>query len=237
MAKKQKKQKWEIVIKDRFLTNEKPDNPYATAFLYFVVFLLSFLLVFVCFFQLCEVQKTSMMNTLKDGDSVLLLRVNSSYKRGDIVVITKKDENGGSTNIIKRIVAVGGDTIRFDIADDGATVLFYLKKGEEQPFRLQEESYIREPMDRTRDGFKHTYEDFEFGKEIKIEKGFFFALGDNRNDSLDSLQDGPYNVANIYAKSVLTIEKNTFLEWVLKLLYHDNNTVDGASVLRPALLR
>ena len=35
---KKKKEPWEIVLKDRFLKNEKPDNPYLTALLYSFVF-------------------------------------------------------------------------------------------------------------------------------------------------------------------------------------------------------
>ena len=108
-TKKKKKQAWEIVLKDRFLTNNKPDNLYVMALMYFVVFLLSFLLVFVCFFQLCEVRGTSMVNTLHDGDHVLLLKTSKTYKRGDIVVITKDDENKKTkTNIIKQVKNIRG---------------------------------------------------------------------------------------------------------------------------------
>lgn len=227
MAKKQKKQKWEIVIKDRFLTNEKPDNPYVTALLYFVVFLLSFLLVFVCFFQLCEVQRESMLDTLQPGSNVLLLKANSKYKRGDIVVITTTDSLGNPSNIIKRIVAVGGDTVRFQIADDNETVLFYLKKKGDDEFELQEESYIRAPMNKNESGFSNTYSEFDFNKDIVIDEDFLFALGDNRNVSHDSLQDGPYPLESVYAKSVLKVDKGSLLEWLLKLLYHDNNTANG----------
>ena len=111
--KKNKKQKWEIVIKDRFLTNEKPENPYVVAFLYFVVFFLSFLLIFVCFFQLCNISGQSMESTYHNGDHVLLLKVTSTYEREDVIVITKDVQNK-KTNIIKRVIAVEGDVLIFE---------------------------------------------------------------------------------------------------------------------------
>lgn len=224
MAKKRIKQKWEIVIKDRFLTNEKPDNLYVTALLYFAVFFLSFLLVFVCFFQLCEVQKTSMLNTLHEGDSVLLLKTSVTYKRGDIVVITK-DNNGTSMNIIKRVIAVGGDTLRFTFDDEDGNVQLYLKKKGEEEFSRLNEKYVREPM--TKAGFVDLDDSVDFDKDIVIDSGFIFALGDNRNVSQDSRHDGQYPVTSVYGKSVLTVQKDSLLEWLLKLLYHENNTANG----------
>lgn len=225
MKKKKKKQPWEIVLKDRFLTNEKPDNPYMVTLLYFVVFFLSFLLVFVCFFQLCEVQKTSMLNTLHEGDNVLLLRSSSTYKRGDIVVITKLDEHGNPMNIIKRVIATGGDTLRFSENTETGVVQMYLKKKGDDEFSPVTEKYIYEPM--TKAGFTDTYDGFAFDSDIEIEKGFIFAMGDNRNNSSDSRAEGAYPVTSVYAKSVLIVKKDSILEWLLKLLYHENNTANG----------
>ncbi len=230
-TKKQKKQPWQIVLKDRFLTNEKPDNPYAVALLYFTVFFLSFLLVFVCFFQLCAIRGDSMLTTLHNGDHVLLLRESSSFDRGDIVVITKGQEDK-KVNIVKRIIGVAGDTLRFDEdrehTEAGTRIVLFLKKRNSDTFVRQEESYIREPMQKGK-GFPDS---FQYGKEIEVPAGHVFVMGDNRNISEDSRAtsgDGSlsfFPLEAIYGKSVLTIPKGSALEYLLKILYHENKTVD-----------
>lgn len=226
------------MLKDRFLTNEKPDNLYVTALLYFVVFFLSFLLIFVCFFQLCQVKQNSMNNTLHNGDHVLLLKVGKSYKRGDIVVITKDeqriDENGNAvtikTNIIKRVIAVGGDTIKFTIDEtDGQTVHLYRKNKSSDEYKLLKEKYIAEPMNKDSAGFSQMFDGFEFDKDIVLDKGFLFVMGDNRNSSMDSRKDGPYPVQSVYGKKVLFLKKNSILEFLLKLLFHENNSATGVT--------
>ena len=52
-----------------------------------------------------------MNNTLKDGDILVENKLNTNYKRFDIVVI-----NGNYTNnkIIKRVVGLPGDKVRYE---------------------------------------------------------------------------------------------------------------------------
>lgn len=232
-SKKRKKEPYEIVLKDRFLKNEKPDNPYITAILYFVVFFLSFLLIFVCFFQLCLINGDSMMNTLHNKDHVLLLRATSSYKRGDIVVITRdKEDTGDKSNIVKRVIAVAGDTIRFDVVhvnETEETVVAYLKKkGEDEFVALEGDSdYAREPMLRNSGYFESDYFDKnDKDREIYIDDNCIYVMGDNRNHSKDSRLDGPYSVKNVYGKQVLLLKQGSLLEKFFIFLYNPNDAVD-----------
>lgn len=226
---KKKKEAWEIVLKDRFLSENKQDNPYVMALLYFVVFFLSFLLVFVCFFQLCLVNGKSMENTLYNGDHVLLLKSSSEYKRGNIVVITKKDEySNNESNIIKRVIAVEGDSIYYDLnSEDNTIVELYLKKSGEEEFKKLDENYIAEPMSASK--FSTSMDGFNgYGEKnaIYIDEGMLYVMGDNRNNSTDSRMDGAYSVTNVYCKSVMIVKKGTLLEKFLKFLYHENNVAN-----------
>jgi len=80
--------------------------------------LISFAIVF--FFS--EVQGTSMMKTINakylDTDSVIVNRYKEP-KRGDIIVIKHHDANGNFKEYhIKRLIALGGESVHFRLSDD-----------------------------------------------------------------------------------------------------------------------
>lgn len=80
-------------------------------------------------------------------------------QRGEIIVF--KYPSDTRRDFIKRVIAVGGDTIEIR---DGKTFV----NGE-----AIDENYIKEPF--------HT----NYGK-VTVPKGFIFVMGDNRNNSEDS---------------------------------------------------
>lgn len=63
-------------------------------------------LIFLTFFKIIIVNGQSMAPTLDDGAILLISKVNSEYRRNDIVVFEKDD-----TTMIKRVIGVPGDTI------------------------------------------------------------------------------------------------------------------------------
>jgi signal peptidase I len=122
--------------------------------LYVFVFLL-----FKYVFVFTVVSGSSMEDTLHDGDILFCSRLVKNPKQGDIVMIYANQLN---ENIVKRVIATGGDTI--EIIDNKVYV----------NSKVLEESYIKEEM-MTSDMSKTT-----------LGEGQIFVMGDNRNNSLDS---------------------------------------------------
>ncbi len=121
-------------------------------------------IVFAFVFRILGVDGDSMFPTLKDGDWVAISGITTSVDRGDIVVVTQPWER--NVPIIKRVIAVGGDTVYIDF--DSSKV--YVNGTEIY------EPYINEPTRRRGD--------VEF--PLTVEEGKVFVMGDNRNISLDS---------------------------------------------------
>ncbi len=121
-------------------------------------------IVFAFFFRVLGVDGDSMFPTLKDGDWVAISGMTTSVERGDIVVVTQPWER--NVPIIKRVIAVGGDTVYIDFESSKVFV-----NGTEIY-----EPYINEPT--------RTSSDVEF--PLTVEEGKLFVMGDNRNVSLDS---------------------------------------------------
>lgn len=128
---------------------------------------LAAVLLFTFAARIVGVSGGSMRSTLQNGD--MLLVVNSllcgSYKRGDIVIAAKSSFEYGEP-IVKRVIAVEGETVDIDF-DAGVVYV----DGEALP-----EPYIREAT--------HLAEGASFPQTVP--EGCVFIMGDNRNDSRDS---------------------------------------------------
>jgi signal peptidase I len=111
------------------------------------------------------VPTSSMAPTIKIGDRVLAQRVDGSeIRRGDVVVFEDKTWVTGSS-VVKRVVAVGGDTVA--CCTDGKLTVNGKKI---------DESYLPEGSLAELTGFP----------TVKVPQGRLFLLGDERRGSLDS---------------------------------------------------
>lgn len=128
-----------------------------------------------------QVSGGSMNATMNDGAYVYSITAFFTPKRGDIV--TARPEQYDEKGIIKRVIAIEGDELRFS----GSNI--YLN-GE-----LLDEPYILEPMEPESD---HT---------IVIPEGHVWLMGDNRNNSTDSRHIGSVNIEDITGKSIYHYDK------------------------------
>ena len=133
-----------------------------------LIYLLAVIVVvFILAFRLVVVSGTSMYSTLWDGDWLLVLS-NTIYREpeyGDIIVVCKESFND-SEPVIKRVIATEGQTVDIDFVSGMVFV----------DGKMLDEDYTYTPTNQD--------EGMEF--PVTVEEGCVFALGDNRNNSLDS---------------------------------------------------
>lgn len=137
-------------------------------YLHDLIYMLAVIMIlFLLVFRMVIVSGSSMYSTLWDGDWLLVLS-NTFYQQpqyGDIIVASKDSFNAGEP-IIKRVIATEGQIVDIDFVSgtvfiDGA------------PLR---EDYT----------FTPTNLDEGMSFPLVVEDGCVFAMGDNRNGSMDS---------------------------------------------------
>ncbi len=119
-------------------------------------------LVFTFIFRVFSVDGPSMKPTLQDGDKVVVSTMGYKAQKGDVVVLSSTE--GLKKPIIKRVVAVAGDTVDINFTTGVVTV------------NGIEEHYTDEL----------TTQQFDVAFPLIVPEGTVFVLGDNRGVSLDS---------------------------------------------------
>ena len=130
------------------------------------------IIVFSFFARLCVVDGPSMENTLFHSEKLIVSNVAYTPEVGDIVVFHQTDEYYNEP-IVKRIIAVAGETVHIEHFQDGMTVTVTDENGVsrvlDEPYaKFVDMSLYSEPM------------------TVEVKEGTVFVLGDNRNHSADS---------------------------------------------------
>lgn len=130
-----------------------------------IVFALIFVVVlFTYVFSIVGVSGGSMEPNFYTGDRVVISGLFYKPKAGDVVVITQPNEK--NEPLIKRIVALGGQTVEID-TEEG--IVYVDGKALEEPYLNQK-----------------TFNDGELSGPVTVPEGYVFVLGDNREISWDS---------------------------------------------------
>lgn len=136
------------------------------------------------FYDLFHIPSEAMHPAIKKGDYLLVYKGDFQPKRGQVVVFEHPKETGKF--LVKRIIAIGGDQIRLI---NGRVILNGKKLHyTENPLNEGEERYFREFITQT----TH-YEILDSAKTqqdrtplFTVPEKYYFVLGDNRDQSIDS---------------------------------------------------
>ena len=149
-------------------------------------------LVFVFFFRLNGVSGSSMYPTLDDKD-YLVLESNFLYrdaKQGDIVVLYTPPFSENDELLVKRVIAVGGQTVDIDF---NAGVVYVDGVPLDEPYTQGK------PSNDLNSGITYPY---------TVPEGHVWVMGDNRTNSQDSRYFGAIKESSVTGKAI-------FIYWPL----------------------
>lgn len=135
---------------------------YVKEYLPYVGVIVAVLLIRMYIISPVQVDGSSMVPTLKDNQILLLKKYDHSFKRFDIVVLKYRGEK-----LVKRIIGLPGESVAY-INNE---LWINERKVEEKflPNNIQTKDFKLENIGYT-----------------TIPEGYYFVVGDNRGDSLDS---------------------------------------------------
>jgi signal peptidase I len=166
-----------------------------------VLTLLIYLVIHNFVAQPFEVQQSSMVPTIVDGEYILIDKLTTrfdGYHYGDVVVFEPPSSSGLATDgipFIKRVIGMPGDTITLE---NGR--VFVTQPGS-SPVRIEEPYVVQEPDGSASATLPRDPQGTQ--DEWVVPDGAYFVMGDNRPQSQDSRAFGPIDEELILGRAWL----------------------------------
>ena len=135
---------------------------------YLILFMTVIFIAFTFFFRLVSVEGGSMLPTLGTGDKIIISNFLYSPDYGDIIAVNK--EGAEDSSMIKRVIALPGDTVSINFETHIITVNGKV---------IFEDYGVTEPI-------SEAYDMNYPSDTVTVPENAVFVLGDNRNNSIDS---------------------------------------------------
>ena len=157
----------------------------------------------------------SMETTVNRGDRILVNKVSyrlHEVRRGDLVVFNKIEGTAGTDDLIKRAIALPGETI--EVRDDGRIWIWGPGEGPEdallldEPYLDPQNSLLSAPSASDPVGQDIWHEGCTNNRtpgRCTLDDSSFFMMGDNRNRSADSRFFGPVPEENVVGRAFVRI--------------------------------
>jgi len=182
----------------------------------FVIAIILALIIRIFIVEAFKIPSGSMIPTLLVGDHLLVNKFMYRFtdpKRGDVIVFKYPDNP--SRNFIKRIIAVGGDTV--EIRDK---VVYVNNDPQDEPFTQHISPEILPARYSPRDNFG----------PVTVPQNAYFMMGDNRDSSLDSRF-----WKNRFATRQAIVGRAFIIYWSWK--YNENMEIPQQEALTHTILR
>ena len=155
------------------------------------------LLIKAFLFQAYYIPSPSMNPTLLEGDRIMVNKLSynlHSVNRGDLVVFSAQEKNGGEDDLIKRVIALPGEFVtvgdgRMEI-NGGLLLEPYLPLQTEVNAFATPVNCVNRP---------------EETSGCRVPGDHVFVMGDNRNNSRDSRFFGPIPIEDIEGRAFIRI--------------------------------